>query len=283
VHAVPDSGRGSETEEEAAVAARAIWKGVVKIGASEVAIKLYSAVQDRSIHFRLLHEKDLAPVKQQMVDPGTEEVVPSDAIRKAYPLTKRAAVILEEEDLQQLEPEPSRDIEITRFVDPDEIDHRWYERAYFLGPDGSTPAYFALAAALERQNKEGVAKWVMRGKRYIGALRAEDGYLALITLRHAEEVIDASALPSPGGRALEKREIAMGVQLVEALTDTFNPADYRDDYRERVLELVHTKAAGRKPKVTKFRPKKIEDTSLDKVLAASLKGLEKRRASGGRG
>ncbi len=262
------------------MAARAIWKGVVKIGSAEMPIKLYSAVQERSIHFRLLHEKDLAPVKQQMVDPETEEVVPPAAIRKAYPLTKSAAVILEEEDLQELEPVPSRDIEITRFVDPDDIDHRWYERAYFLGPDGSTPAYFALAAALERQKKEGVAKWVMRGKRYIGALRSEEGYLVLITLRHAGEVINADALPSPGGRVLEKREIEMGTQLVEALTDRFNPADYRDDYRARVLELIETKAAGRKPKVTKFRPKKVEDDTLDKVLAASLKGIEKRRSSG---
>jgi DNA end-binding protein Ku len=120
----------------------------------------------------------------------------------------------------------------------------------------------------------------MRGKQYIGALRADDGYLVIITLRHAEEVIDAEALPKPGGRALDAREIAMGSQLVAALSDRFDPAAYRDEYRERVLELVETKAAGRKPKVTKFKPKPAEDT-LDKALAASLKGLEKRRAAGG--
>ena len=261
--------------------ARAIWKGVVKIGSTELPIKLYSAVEDRSIHFRLLHEKDLAPVKQQMIDPSSTEVVPAEAVRKAFPLTRSSSVILDKEDLEQIEPKPSRDIEITRFVDTNEIDHRWFERAYYLGPDGSTPAYFALAEALERQGKEGVAKWTMRGKRYIGALRADDGYLVLITLRHAEEVIDAEALPSPGGRALDAREIAMGSQLVAALSDRFDPAAYRDEYRERVLELVETKAAGRKPKVTKFRPKAAGE-SLDKALAASLAGLEKRRAGGGR-
>jgi DNA end-binding protein Ku len=122
----------------------------------------------------------------------------------------------------------------------------------------------------------------MRGKRYIGALRADDGYLVLITLRHAEEVIDAEALPRPEGRALDAREIAMGSQLVAALSDRFDPAAYRDEYRERVLELVETKAAGRKPKVTKFRPKKAAEDTLDKVLAASLAGVEKRRAGGGR-
>lgn len=263
------------------MAARAIWKGVVKIGSAELPIKLYSAVQDRSIHFRLLHGKDLAPVKQQMVDPNTSDVVPSEEVRKAFPMTRNSAVILEKEDLDEIEPKPSRDIEITRFVDPAEIDHRWYERAYYLGPDGSTPAYFALAEALEKQNREGVAKWTMRGKRYIGSLRSEDGYLALITLRHAEEVIDAEALPTPAGRALDAREIAMGTQLVAALSDRFDPAAYRDDYRARVLELVETKAAGRKPKVTKFKPKPVED-NLNKALAASLEGLEKRRAGGGR-
>jgi DNA end-binding protein Ku len=121
------------------VAARAIWKGVVKIGSNELPIKLYSAVQDRSIHFRLLHEKDLAPVKQQMVDPNSAEVVPAEAVHKAFPLTRNSAVILEKEDLEQIEPKPSRDIEITRFVDASEIDHRWFERAYYLAPTTSVP------------------------------------------------------------------------------------------------------------------------------------------------
>jgi DNA end-binding protein Ku len=276
------SSKNAGKEEERTVAARAIWKGIVKIGSAELPVKLYSAVEDRSVHFRLLHGKDLSPIKQQMVDPDSGDPVEKEEIRKAYPLGRTAAVILEKEDLEKIEPAPSRDIEITRFVDPAEIDHRWYERAYYLGPDGASPTYFALAEALENQGKEGVARWTMRGKRYIGSLRSEKGYLVLITLRHAEEVIDAEALPAPEGRKLDDREIAMGSQLVAALSDRFDPAAYHDEYRERVLELVATKAAGKKPKVAKFTPKPAEE-SLEKALAASLQGVGKRRAGGGRG
>ena len=158
---------------------------------------------------------------------------------------------------------------------PEAIDHRWYERAYFLGPDGDTKGYFAAAEALRRKKKEGVARWVMRNKEYVGALRNEDGYLMLITLRHADEIIDAGALPRPAGRALDPREIRMAEQLISALEERFDPAALHDDYRARVLELIESKAHGRKPKVAKFRPKKTDEETLGNALEASLRGLKK--------
>jgi DNA end-binding protein Ku len=258
------------------MAARAIWKGVVKIGTLSVPVKLYSAVQDRSIRFRLLHEKDKEPVKQQLISAESGEAVEYAEVRKAFPLNRGRLVVLESEELETLQPEDSRDIEVTRFVDPREIDHRWYERAYYLGPDGSSKAYFAAAAALGKKGKEGVARWVMRDREYVGALRAEDGYLMLITLRHAEEIIAADALKPPGGRALQAREVEMAAQLLDALKGTFEPEQYRDEYRARVMDLVETKAKGRKPKVATFRPKKVKDTELANVLAASLAGMKKK-------
>ncbi|MGH9458844.1 MAG: Ku protein [Thermoanaerobaculia bacterium] len=264
------------------MAARAIWKGTIHIGKTDVPVKLYSAVEEKkSVHFRLLHEKDLVPVKQRMVNPETGKPVESEEIKKAYPVSKTRLLILEDEDLEELEPEGSRDVEITRFVDPEEIDHRWYERAYYLGPDGKSGAYFALAEALAKKEKEGVAKWVMRKKNYAGALRSVDGYLMLIVLRNADEVVVAEELPRPEGRALAKKELEMAEQLVGALGGEFDPSDYRDDYRARVMELVEAKARGAKPKLKKFRPKAEREESLDKALEASLAGA-KRRASGGR-
>lgn len=261
------------------MAARAIWKGVVKLGRSEVPVKLYSAVTDKSIHFRLLHKTDHEPVRQQMVNPETEEPVAYEDVKKAYPITRSALVVLEKEELEKILPEASRDIEVSRFVNPEDIDHRWYDRAYYLGPDNSAEHYFALAEALEKKGKEGVAQWVMRGKNYIGALRADDGYLMLIVLRHADEVVDAESLTPPQGRALDKRELQMAEQLIEALSGTFDPNEFKDEYRERVLELVKMKSKGRKPKVVKFRPKTTTEESLDKVLAASLAGVKKKKAS----
>lgn len=258
------------------MAARAIWKGVVKVGTLSVPVKLYSAVTDRTVHFRLLHKTDHQPVKQQLVSAETDEAVEYAQVTKAYPVTRGRLVLLEKEELEKLEPKDSRDIEITRFVDPREIDHRWYERPYYLGPDNNAKAYFAAAAALERKNKEGLARWVMRDREYVGALRAEDGYLMLITLRHADEIIAADALKPPGGRELQQREIQMAEQLLSALHGTFDPAQFRDEYRARVMELVETKAAGKKPKVVAFRPKKAKEEGLAGALEASLAGMKRK-------
>lgn len=262
------------------MAARAIWKGVIQFGKTEVAVKLYSAVQDRSIHFRLLHRSDLQPVRQQLVSAGTQEPVEQKEVRKAFPVTRGRLVVFEDEELETIVPEASRDIEVSRFVDPAQIDHRWYERAYYLGPDtGSSSSYFALAAALARSGKEGVARWVMRKKSYIGALREENGYLMLITLRHAEEVVAADALDAPEGRPLQARELEMAEQLVHTLEEKFDPTQFRDEYRARVMELVEAKSKGHKPKVKLFKPKKTDDTSLADALEASLAGT-RRKARG---
>ena len=161
--------------------ARAIWKGRIRFGTVDVPVKLYSAVQDQSIHFRLLDARRKEPIKQKMVNPETGKVVESDQIRRAFPTETGKLVILDEEELDALEPEASRDIEITRFVKTDRITHQWYDRPYYLGPDDDNADYFALAEALGKEGVEGVARWVMRDKEYVGALRADGGYLLLIT------------------------------------------------------------------------------------------------------
>ena len=239
------------------MAARAIWKGVIQFGATEL------------------------PVKQQLVSSESGEVVEYEDVKKAFPVSRGKLVVLDDEELEAIEPKPSRDIEITRFVAPDAIDHRWYERAYFLGPDGSKEKYFACAEALARKKKEGIARWVMRDREYVGALRADEGYLMLIVLRHADEVIASDMLEPPEGRALAKREVEMAAQLLAALEDEFDPSQYEDQYRKRVMELVETKARGGKVKMKAFkRPPKTDEDKLAKALEASLAGLGKKRARG---
>lgn len=261
--------------------ARAIWKAHIRFGAVDVPVKMYSAVQDRAVHFRLLDAKRHEPVKQHMVDPDTGKVVESADIRRAYQTDEGDLVILDAEELEELNPKPSRDIEITRFVPPSQITHQWYDRPYYLGPDEDDERYFALTAALRKRDVEGVARWTMRGKQYVGALLAEGDYLMLITLRRAGEVIPASALPAPTGRALDKRELAMARQLIAAMEDPFDIAAYHDEYRERVVELMEAKAAG---KVVKFPRAQVRKTDVDlaDVLQASLaatgNGKERKRA-----
>ena len=174
--------------------ARAMWKGVLCIGDMRVPVKLFSAIQDHDIHFRLLNGEDMAPVTQALVDPNTDKVVPFDQTRRGYPAPGGDMVVLQPEELVALEPQESRDVELTRFVPVGAIDPQWYDRPYFLGPDESGEAYASLTAALERKNVEGVAHWVMRKKAYVGALRARGGHLLLVSLRHSGDVVPIESL-----------------------------------------------------------------------------------------
>jgi DNA end-binding protein Ku len=258
------------------MAARAIWKGDLKLDSTKVPVKLYAAVQDQTVRFHILDLKTKTRVKQHMVNPETEEEVPNEEIQKGFEVEPGTFVILDEEELESLEPEASREIEIEQFVPPEEIAPEFYDRPYYLGPDGDQTAYFALAAALRNKEKEGVARWVMRKQPYVGALRAQDDHLVLFTLRHAEEVLSAKDLPRPAGRAPDKKELSMARQLVELLKGEFDPKDFKNEYRERVMEFVEKKAKGHKPKLRLVKPKR-KAASLDKVLSKSIEALRKEK------
>jgi DNA end-binding protein Ku len=171
----------------------------------------------RNVHFHILDRTNKQPIKQRMIDPENDEEIPKEKIQRGLEVEPGTFVVIDEDELTKVEPKASRDIEIRRFVPPARINHQWYERPYYLGPDGDESAYFALAKALESRDREGVARWVMRDKQYIGALNVKDGYLVLVTLPHADEVISAKQLPTPSGRALDEKEIRMAEQLVAAL------------------------------------------------------------------
>jgi DNA end-binding protein Ku len=258
------------------MAARSIWKGALKIGSTRIPVKLYSAVTDRTVRFHILDDRHLMRVKQHMVNPDSGEEVSNEEIQKGYEIEPGRFVILTDEDLERLEPEPSRDIEITEFVPPDAISQQWYERPYYLGPDGHEKDYFAFAEALNNREREGIAHWVMRNKGYVGAVSPLDDYLFLFTLRNANEVISARDLPKPSGRAPTAKELNMAKQLVEALEGKFNPKDYKDEYRERVLEFIERKAKGHAPRLRAVKPKR-KPTSLDTVLRKSLEALKKEK------
>ncbi len=199
------------------MAARAIWKGELKLGTNKIPVKLYSAVTDRTVHFHILDDKHLMRVKQHMVSPDSGDEVETAEIQKGYEIEPGRFVVITDEELEALQPEPSRDIEIKEFVPTEAVSQQWYERPYYLGPDGDVKSYFALAEALQNREREGIAHWVMRKKAYVGALRAEGDYLTLVTLRNAEEVISAKDLPKPAGRAPTAKELGMAKQLVEML------------------------------------------------------------------
>jgi DNA end-binding protein Ku len=256
--------------------ARAIWKGRLKVGSTDIPVKLYSGVVDRTVRFHILDEKHLMRVKQHMVSPDSGDEVANDEIQRGYEIEPGKFVLLTDEELKELEPKPSRDIEIMEFVPPDAVSQQWYERPYYLAPDGDEKAYFALAEALRNRDREGIAHWVMRNKNYVGALRTEGDYLVLVTLRNAEEVISARDLPKPAGREPSQKELTMARQLVAMLEDEFNAADYKDEYRERVMEFIEKKAKGKAPRLHAVKAKRAS-SSLDSVLEKSLRALKKEK------
>jgi DNA end-binding protein Ku len=258
------------------MAARAIWKGQLKLGTTKIPVKLYSAVQDKTVRFHILDDKNKARVKQHMVDTDSGEEVPNEEIQKGYEVEPGKFVILTEEDLEKLAPPPSRDIEVVEFVPQAEISQQWYDRPYYLGPDDGEKEYFALVDALNKQEKEGIAHWVMRGKYYAGGLRPVDEYLMLSTFRDAKEVILADQLAKPTGAAPTQKELAMAKQLVEMLKGEFNPKDYKDEYRQRVMEFIEKKAKGHAPRLKPVKTKR-QTAALDNVLAKSIAALKKEK------
>lgn len=256
------------------MATRAMWRAAVTFGDVEVPVKLYAGVQDATVHFRLLHDKDLAPVKQMMVEPERGKEVPREEIQRGALVERGRFVVLTPEEIASVEPKESRQITITHFLPEAALDHAYYDRPYWLGPDGPrADAYWALVEALRAEKREGIARWVLRKRAYTGALRVRDDRLVLITTRHTGEVVSPAELQAPGGRTPDKKELAMARQLVAAMESPFDPGAYRDEYRDRVLELLRRKAKGEK--IPTARPvSKRTAGSLEDALRKSIAAVK---------
>jgi DNA end-binding protein Ku len=255
--------------------ARSIFNGTLRIKDASVPVKLYSAVEPRPVGFRLLHGADQAPIRQRMVHPETGDEVSQEQVRKGMVLPG-GMVVLRDEELAELEPEPSREIEVLRFVEPARLNHQWYVRPYYLGPGGDPDDYFALARALADEAKEGLVRWTMRKKVYHGALRAESGYLVLISLRSAAEIVAIEALPELSWPTPSAAELKMARHLVEMLETDLDWEQLRDHYAEQVVALAEAKAQGRLTTLPGAKPKPAQEGSLAEALAASIARLEER-------
>jgi DNA end-binding protein Ku len=257
--------------------ASVIWKGVLRFADVRVPVKLYSAIEDRTVHFHLLHAKDGVRVKQKLVNPTTGNDVPPENVAKGYEITQGTFVLFEPEELRELEPEPNRDVEITRFVDRSALGSEWYGRPYYVAADGSDELHAAFTEALARSGRQAIAKWTMRRRRYVGALRPAGGHLVLVTLRHKDEVLATPKIEAPPARR-DARETALAEQLVSALAGDFDPSAFHDEHRARLLELVQAKAQGKAIAIPR-RPHRRREEPLAAALAGSLERLKKERRS----
>jgi DNA end-binding protein Ku len=260
------------------VAARAMWKADLAVGRQSIPVKLYSAVQDHAVRFHLLDRKTKRRVRQRMVESGGDEVE-HEAARHGLEVEPGIVVILTEEELAEFEPEASREIEVLHFLPRGAIHHQWHERPYYLGPDGDTESYHALAAALAKKKREGLARWVMRGRQYFGNLRSEGEYLVLLSLRTADEVLLPKELPAASGRSSTKRELEMADRLISMLAGPFRPEEFHDEYTEKLHAFLEARAKGRRPKLKAVQTRRAAGPSIERELERSLEAMEK--TSGG--
>jgi DNA end-binding protein Ku len=242
--------------------ARAIWSGSISFGLLNVPVRMYSAVARRNIALREIRESDSARIKHRRFAEGTDEEVPYDEIIKAYELTPGQYVPLTKEEMEALAPEKTRAIDVSDFVDLDEIDPMYFDSPYYLGPaDGAEKAYGLLAKAMAASGKVAIARFVLRNKEHLAAIRSNGDVLTLTTMRFADEVVPAKELEIVPEKAQKpaKREQEMAEQLIDSLSTDFDPGAYHDEYREQLLKLIEKKAEGKEivaadteaPKATK--------------------------------
>jgi DNA end-binding protein Ku len=225
---------------------RAIWSGSISFGLVNVPVKMTTAVSTKDVRFHQLHASDNTRIQQKRFCPADGEEVPFDQIVKGYEIAPGQYVVVTPEELAALDPVATHTIDIEEFVDLDQIDPIFFDHPYYLVPDArASKPYALLVRAMENSNKVGIARMVMRTKQYLTALRAKDGALVMATLLYGDEVLPIEELDVPGIEVeLSDRELRMAEQLIESLSEKFDPDKFRDEYREKVIELIEKKAEG---------------------------------------
>jgi DNA end-binding protein Ku len=263
---------------------RAIWTGAISFGLVSVPVKLYSAVSRKTVRFHQLHAADGVRIQQKRVCPADGEEVPYEEIVKGYEIAPDRYVVIEPEELEALDPERTRTIEIESFVELSEIDPIFYDHPYYLVPGaGGAKPYRLLLDAMRETGKVGIARVVLRTKEQLVALRPMGDVLAMATMVFADEVVPPERLEElDAGEEIETtdRELAIARQLVDSLAGPFEPDEYHDTYREGVLELIERKAAGEEIAVAPAREEQPEREVPD-LMGALQKSLDEvRRRTG---
>jgi DNA end-binding protein Ku len=248
---------------------RAIWSGAISFGLVNVPVKLYSATSPKTVRFHQVSSKTGTRIRQQRVDPSTGEEVPYEDIVKGYEIGPDRYVLISPEELEALDPKATKSIDIEDFVDLDEIDPIYYDHTYYLAPStGGAKPYRLLLDAMRESGKVGIGRIVLRTKQQLCALRPSGEALTLSTMLFGDEVVPPDKLDELDAvedAEASDRELRMAEQLIESLSNDFEPSKYHDDYRERVLALIERKAAGEEIAV---QPQVEEPAAAPDLMAA---------------
>jgi DNA end-binding protein Ku len=259
---------------------RPLWKGAISFGMVTIPIKLYTATEEKDVHFNMLHAEDNSRIKQKRFCAEEDVEVSNDEIVKGYEITPGRYVTIEEEDFAKVPISSSRQIEIQEFVSLEQIDPIYYQKTYYLEPEEVGIKPFALLMkTLEETERVAIAKVAMRQKEQLCTLRIREGTIVLETMFYADEVRSAKDLAVPGDDIkVNDKELAMAKMLVDTMTsDELDLSQYKDEYREALLEIIQAKAEGQvieapEPVVAKI-------TDLSEALRASVEAIRKSKAA----
>jgi DNA end-binding protein Ku len=252
---------------------RSLWNGTIAFGAVAVPIKLYSAVESKTVRFHEVHLKDGARIEHRTFCSKEDKEVPREEIVKGYEIRSGRYVILAQDDIDAAGGARSRIIDVDHFVAVGDIDPVFYEKSYFVGPqDEGADAYRLLQAALERTGRAAIGRFTFHHREYLAAIRAYEGILALHTMRFADELVGPEDLDVPKlSRKPDAREVEMAERLIDSLHEPFKPGALHDEYREAVLAAIKRKAKGEDIEP----PEEPEAEPADDLMAALQASLGK--------
>ena len=261
---------------------RSIWKGSVAFGLVNVPVKVYSATEDHDLKFHQVHAKDHGRIRYQRVCEECGEVVEYRDIAKAYEADSGQTVVITDEDIATLPEERSHEIEVLEFVPAGEIDPMWYDRSYYLEPDGKSPkSYVLLAKALTETDRVAIVHFALRNKTRLAALRVREfskrNIMVVHTLLWPDEIRDPD-FPSLDAKVdVRPAELKMAGQVVDSMAGDFKPEEFTDTYQEQLRELVEAKLAGGEAFVTAEKPARLDETDDVSDLLAKLEASVRRR------
>jgi DNA end-binding protein Ku len=262
---------------------RTLWKGSLSFGLITIPIRLYSATSDKSVSFRQLRAGDHSRVRSKRVAQADGEEVAYDELVKGYELDEDRYAVFTKDELDALKPESSRTVEIHQFVPLDQIDPVYFQRSYYVAPDeAGAKAYGLLTRAMAKNDSVALCKIMLRDKEHLATLRLRDGVLVMATMYWPDEIQPASLadlgvdqLPEP-----RDQEVQMAESLIQNYTQDFDPGEYQDVYRQRVMEAVQAKAAGEEVAVTEPAEESAQVVDLMDALTQSVEASKQRRGSG---
>jgi DNA end-binding protein Ku len=254
------------------MAGKAIWKGNIHFGAVNISVSLHTAVREERIQFHLLHKRDHARLRQQMVCAYENKPAPAEEQTKGFEVEDGRYIIVDPDELEQAGPENSRLIEVHEFVGKGQIDPVFIERVYYLEPDGPSKAYSTLAGALSETDTAGICTWTMRKRSYLGALQVRGGVIRLNTLRYEDEVIPVKSLGLQQIPVPEK-ELKIASDLIIRLSAPFQPGRFENEHQIKLKSLIDKKVRGEK--IAVLRPRRTKPTEPDKLLQALEASLKK--------